>query len=85
MPIMKKFIFVSLAAILAIVFSAFTEAKPVTTTLYYQDDNGIFQTVPETIDVCDPGSSTQCVEEIEGDYRLLWLDNKGMQPYLKAP
>jgi hypothetical protein len=55
---MKKHFFGLLAIILAVGFSAFTNTKKATFSLYYKDSGGNFQTF--TGSACPAGSDIQC-------------------------
>jgi len=88
---MKKFLSFALAAILAVVFSAFTTTETGKTDgLWYEDPDapGVFHEYTESTQPCLEGEVMQCtvpVAEEGGRPCKIFYDNEGLDPYLYQP
>jgi len=89
---MKKFLSFALAAIFAVVFSAFTttrsESRP--DGLWYEDPDvtGVFHVYTESTQPCLEGDEMQCtvpVAEEGGRPCKIFYDNEGLDPYRYQP
>jgi hypothetical protein len=79
---MKKYLFGIFAIVMALGFSAFTNAK-MESVDYFYFDGSLWQTVPSNIQVCDPGSSVQCELEIQGQDELIYTAKSFSSPYMR--
>lgn len=81
---MKKFLSFALAAMLAVVFSAFTTTETGKIDgLWYEDPNapGVFHEYTGSIESCLPSGTTECslpVEQEGGTVCPIFFDNMGI-------
>lgn len=80
---MKKFLFVAIAAMLAIVFSSFTSVKENSLTTIYYHNGGGYVEIPNYEDACEEGQADQCEIMIDGVLEPLFVDDQGLAPYRK--